>query len=204
MALDDSPAGVIGRILVVAYQLERRTNRLLAEYDLSLWQLDVLGALRRSGPSHALSPTELSQAVWLSSAAMTNRIDRLEESGLVRRARHPADRRGVLISLTERGREVTDAVMGPRLEDARQALASLSGEQLTQLSGMLAILQEHLSGECDRKPIANGRARNGPSGGAAGGTSEGTGTVQSNAGHPSDDGRGRAVFAPLPRDSFGT
>lgn len=148
---EPSPLGIVGRILAVAYQLERQANRQLAAYDLSLWQMDVLVALRRAGPPHAMTPTELTRAVSLSSAAMTNRIDRLEEVGLVTRSRHPADRRGVIISLTDQGQDVADYVTAPRQEEAREALAPLSEEQMRILADALALLQNHLSSRNRRR-----------------------------------------------------
>ena len=47
----------------------------------------------------------------LSSGAMTNRIDRLEQDGVVVRVRDPDDRRSVSVQLTPKGIELTDTVM---------------------------------------------------------------------------------------------
>jgi DNA-binding MarR family transcriptional regulator len=44
----------------------------------------------------------------LSSAGITSRLDRLEKRGYVKRTRHPNDRRGVLVELTESGRHVLE------------------------------------------------------------------------------------------------
>ena len=68
---------------------------------------------------------------------MTNRIDRLEERGLVRRAQDAEDRRGVNVSLTPKGiREINRAIQH-RLEAAARSLAALSEEEQKQLAGLL-------------------------------------------------------------------
>jgi len=77
--------------------------------------LDVLSALRRIGPPYRMSATELARWVLLSSGGMTSRLDRMEEAGLVRRRPDPSDRRGVLIELMPRGREVIDAAIDSHL-----------------------------------------------------------------------------------------
>jgi DNA-binding MarR family transcriptional regulator len=62
-----------------------------------------------------MSATELARWVLLSSGGMTNRLDRMEEAGLVRRGPDPTDRRGVLVELTPRGRRVIDAAIDAHL-----------------------------------------------------------------------------------------
>lgn len=49
------------------------------------------------------APTELSRAVGMTTAGMTNLLDRLEHDGYIRRERHRADKRRVLVTLTKQG-----------------------------------------------------------------------------------------------------
>jgi DNA-binding MarR family transcriptional regulator len=70
-------------------------------------------------------------------AGMTKLLDRLQAKELIQRQRHPADRRAVLISLTEQGQALL-----PRLRPAfgrvtSQLLAGFTEEEITQLTGML-------------------------------------------------------------------
>jgi DNA-binding MarR family transcriptional regulator len=83
-------------------------NPLFAEAGLQPGEFDVLATLRRSGDPYMLSPTRLYEAAMISSGGMTNRIDRLEQAGLVERRLDPNDRRGKLIALTATGRRVID------------------------------------------------------------------------------------------------
>jgi DNA-binding MarR family transcriptional regulator len=55
--------------------------------------------------------------------AVTNRIDRLEQDGIVTRLRDPGDRRGVIVQLTDKGLQLSDQVM-PVLSEKEQALLS--------------------------------------------------------------------------------
>lgn len=126
--LDASPMGVAGRVLRLAVFLERRVAETLARFDLTLWQFDVLATLRRTGAPYRLSPTQLMREVMLSSGAMTNRIDRLEARGLVRRLPDPSDRRSVQIELTAEGKRLVDEAVAARFEEARE-VAELLGKR---------------------------------------------------------------------------
>jgi DNA-binding MarR family transcriptional regulator len=84
-----------------------------------------------------MNPTALLNAVILSSGAMTNRLDRLEAMALVERLPDPADRRGRLVALTERGRELVDAAAVDHLEGEQRLLSGLDADEREQLAGLL-------------------------------------------------------------------
>jgi DNA-binding MarR family transcriptional regulator len=73
----------------------------------------------------------------LSSAGITSRIDRLERRGLVRRLDDPDDRRGVIIELTDEGREVVDQAVAALAISDRQLLERLDPHEVEQLEGLL-------------------------------------------------------------------
>jgi DNA-binding MarR family transcriptional regulator len=95
--------------------------------------------LRRQGKPYVLPATRLARETDLSSGAMTNRIDRLEARGLVRRRPDRNDRRGVNVSLTAKGRTLIDKAIQLRLESARRSLKALDAEQQRELAGLLRI-----------------------------------------------------------------
>ena len=83
--VDVSPLEVLSRVSRLARYLDRQRTVIFARHDLEIWSFDVLSALRRaSGPSN-LSPGQLLAQTLVTSGTMTNRLDRLEERGLVRR-----------------------------------------------------------------------------------------------------------------------
>ena len=145
--LDPSPLELVGRVLVLAQHLERSVNDALAAHGLSLGQFDILATLLREGPDGKLTPTQLMQSVALSSGGMTNRLDRLEEAGLVRRVADPDDRRGVLVTLTRKGREIIDAATTARFAEAAKSLPPLGLRERRELAGFLRNWLESVSPE---------------------------------------------------------
>jgi DNA-binding MarR family transcriptional regulator len=111
--------------------------RVFEAYGVSFGEYLVLAALRRAGPPYRMNPTALFNSVILSSGAMTNRLDRLEEMGLVERLPDPSDRRGRLVALTDSGRNLVDSAVVDYLEDEQQLLSSLDADEREQLAGLL-------------------------------------------------------------------
>src|SRR5690348_2124316 len=101
--------GVIGRLSRLSRELEQRLGPGFARHGLAAGLFDVLATLRRSGEPYRMRPTDLAQAVMLTSSGTTKRLDRLEAAGLIERRPDPQDRRGLLIELTTAGRELIDA-----------------------------------------------------------------------------------------------
>jgi DNA-binding MarR family transcriptional regulator len=69
----------------------------------------VLLALRRGGPPFAKRPTDLFQALLVTSGAITKQIDRLVGLDVVERKPDPDYRGGFLVQLTRRGLDMVDA-----------------------------------------------------------------------------------------------
>lgn len=135
--LDTSSLGVVIRVLSLHRAFVRQAGEALEPLGLELFEYDVLSALRRQGKPYALTATRLAAATGLSSGAMTNRVDKLEAQGLVRRKRHKIDRRGVIVSLTAAGRRTIDDAIKLRLEAADESLQSISSREKHQLAGLL-------------------------------------------------------------------
>lgn len=151
--LDPAPMGVIGRISRAAHTIGRALEANFADFGLNRGEFDVLATLRRSGPPHRLTPTALFTDLMLSSGAMTNRLDRLEQAELIVRLPDPADRRGTLVGLTPAGMALVDAALAAHLTKEQQLLGALSPaerEQLAQLLRRLLISLEHSSADNDR------------------------------------------------------
>ncbi len=106
---------LVPRVMRLAHLYDGEMARVSRSFGLKPGWLDVLSALRRIGPPHRMPATQLARGVLLSSGGMTNRLDRMEEAGLLRRRPDPSDRRGVLVELTGRGRWVIDAAIDAHL-----------------------------------------------------------------------------------------
>jgi DNA-binding MarR family transcriptional regulator len=135
--VDTEPFAVIGRIGRAAQLLDAGMESGLAEFGLRRWSWDVLTALRRSGAPYRSAPTSLYGSLMRTSGAISNRLRRLEEAGLVRRVPDPADGRGVLVELTPSGRRLVDRVIAKHLETERQMLAGLSRAEQRELQALL-------------------------------------------------------------------
>jgi DNA-binding MarR family transcriptional regulator len=138
--LDVEPLQVLSRVSRLARHLDIARRGAFASHGLETWEFDVLSALRRVGPPFQLTPGALLRATLVTSGTMTNRIDRLAAAGLVRREPDPRDRRGVLVTLSKRGRAVVDAAFTDLLDREQALLAALGEDQRQLLADLLRTL----------------------------------------------------------------
>ena len=135
--VDVSATHVLQRITRLYLLQSASFAEVFGRFGMTFGEYEVLAALVRSGPPHRLSPTDLAGAIVLSSGAMTNRIDRLEAAGLVERLPDPDDRRGTLVALTEKGRQVVDEALHAHLANEERLLGALSVRERQQLADLL-------------------------------------------------------------------
>jgi DNA-binding MarR family transcriptional regulator len=138
--LDVEPMQVLSRISRLARHLDIARRGAFADHGLESWEFDVLSALRRQGPPFQLTPGALLRATLVTSGTMTNRIDRLAAAGLVRREPDPRDKRGVLVTLTDQGRQSVDAALADLLHRERVLLAGLNTADRRRLADLMRIL----------------------------------------------------------------
>jgi DNA-binding MarR family transcriptional regulator len=100
---------------------------------------DVLATLRRSGPPYELTAGMLVRRTMVTTGAITNRIDRLAERGLVQREADADDRRKVLVRLTATGLALVDEVAAAHMDVEREILGGLSPRQRADLADLLRI-----------------------------------------------------------------
>jgi DNA-binding MarR family transcriptional regulator len=104
--MDLATEGLVSRIHKISRYIDKAMRETAGEFGLAVSDWDVLSSLRKQGPPYCLKPSELCTDMMLTSGAMTSRLDKLEEQGLVTRTPDPDDRRGVLVQLTDKGRDV--------------------------------------------------------------------------------------------------
>ncbi|OIJ87160.1 MarR family transcriptional regulator [Streptomyces sp. MUSC 14] len=135
--LDTRAMEVFGRIYRLSRAMGDRMEKAYQQYGISRGEFDVLATLRRSGEPYTLSPRQLSATLMLTTGGMTGRLDKLERGGLLRRSPDPHDRRGLKVTLTEKGLDVIDRAVGAGLAVQTAALSHLDDEQAGQLAGLL-------------------------------------------------------------------
>ncbi|GEK46948.1 MarR family transcriptional regulator [Halomonas pacifica] len=145
--LDLLPMEVVGYLKTSQLITQGRLNAFFKEHDLQAGEFDVLASLRRAGAPYALTPTQLFEALMISSGGMTNRLDRLERAGWIRRSPNPEDRRGVLVSLTDEGLALMNRLIPRHVANEARLLAALSREEQETLSRLLGKLLDGLEAE---------------------------------------------------------
>jgi DNA-binding MarR family transcriptional regulator len=142
--IDPEVEGIVVRIHDIRRLLHRSAEASLAEAGLTYEDFKVLISLHNNGRrSHGA----LSRDLMVSTGAMTNRLDKLEAAGLVRRERDPSDRRGVLLELTPEGRDRLDAYIAIGGARETELLHELAPEEKRQLNGLLRRLLLSLQSE---------------------------------------------------------
>ncbi|MBA3984066.1 MAG: MarR family transcriptional regulator [Acidimicrobiia bacterium] len=134
--IDVSPINVIGRVSRLSRLVDRRLAENFARYGIEAWMYDVLATLRRSGEPYELTAGDLVRQTMVTTGAITNRIDRLEQRGLVERA-SADDRRKVIVRLTKQGLDAVEEVVVDHMATERQILADLSSRQQHDLAHLL-------------------------------------------------------------------
>jgi DNA-binding MarR family transcriptional regulator len=128
---------IVPRILRLAHLWDEALQELTASFGLQRGWLDVLSALRRTGPPHRLPATRLARSVLLSSGGMTARLDRMEEAGLLRRRPNLNDRRGVLVEVTSKGKAVVEKVIDAQRDHYEPVLSVLTRTERKLFADML-------------------------------------------------------------------
>lgn len=97
----------------------------LAGLNRTDWRcLDILGT---RGP---MTAGQLAGAAGLTTGAVTGVLDHLESAGLVRRVRDTADRRRVIVEVTDEVARRAEPLYGPLMADSDEALSVFDEAQL--------------------------------------------------------------------------
>lgn len=164
--LDTSPVAVIARLGRAAAYTDTGINARLAEFGLARETWDVLASLRRTGPPHRLSPTQLYQALMRSSGAMTHRLTSIEHAGLIKRVADPEDGRSMLVELTSKGVTLVDRVAPQHLANEQRLLAALTEEEQQMLAALLRkLLRSYETARAVPPPSGRGGRRRSRRGG---------------------------------------
>lgn len=110
-------------------------NTRLRRHGLHLAAAQALTVLE--GADGPLTPNEINAHLHLTSGSVTSLLDRLEQRALVTRSPHPTDRRKVLVTITDAGRELVDWHLPETVAIQTALFQVLSPEQLTELNQLI-------------------------------------------------------------------
>ncbi len=129
----------------LARRWRHASTRALAPLGLTPGQERALRILTRS--DQAIRMGTIAERLGIVPRSATTVIDELEAQGLVRRTVDPANRRSVLVELTDAGRAVQADMAAARADAAEHIFGALTEAQRRQLSGLLDHLEEAATGD---------------------------------------------------------
>ncbi len=135
--LDSLTEGIVERIQILSKKFNQSMDATLAESDLDRHSFHLLGKLRSAGAPYRRSAGQLADQMHLSSGAMTNRLDRMEDAGLIRRLPDPNDRRGTLVEPTKAGHAAWDKAVGTQAQTEKLIASTLSQREREELHRLL-------------------------------------------------------------------
>jgi DNA-binding MarR family transcriptional regulator len=130
-------------IMQIGWLGQRQFMQLLSDdrFDLTVPQFHTL--LHLSYCDGECKMSDLARSTHQSAASLTGVVDRLLEKRLVARGRPDGDRRQVMVSATERGRVLLQAIKRARRAEMHSALTDIPPEEADEL---LRLLDAMLSG----------------------------------------------------------
>ena len=134
--VDPLAEGICDRISVIQRRLMLRSKRSLDHHGITWRDWQVLTNLMLGGDTPR-SPGDLASTLMVTTGAMTNVLDRLEEAGLTRRVRNPADRRGVIVEATADGVALWYAAVNELGEQEAGVVSVLTAPEQRRLNSLL-------------------------------------------------------------------
>jgi DNA-binding MarR family transcriptional regulator len=134
----------------------------VAAFGLNTGEFKCLLKLH-SREEEEITAGELADILDLSTGAMTNRLDGLEEAGYLTRRRDTQDRRSVLVAITPEGREVLGSAVAAQGAEERDLLATLAPPEREQLNALLRRVVRTIETSAEGEPSASGEPLSTPS-----------------------------------------
>lgn len=119
-----------------------RLEQLLKPYDITLVQYNVLRILKGAEPD-GLCRNEIRDRMLTRMPDMTRLLDRMEDAGLVARARETEDRRMVNTRLTSKGRRLVEELDPVVAAEHTRRFGHLTEEQMHTLIELLTSVRQH-------------------------------------------------------------
>lgn len=130
-------AAILARSERITRAAALEVDAALTQHGLDAGQFNVLSALRRAPPPHRLRPTEIFRALMISSGGLTDRLNRLERAGLIRRVHSNTDKRSAPVELTAEGTARVEAAFREQMSLENDLVAALGADEREHLVRLL-------------------------------------------------------------------
>lgn len=114
--------------------------------------LDLRRVIRRSGPPYELTTSGITRRTLITPGAVSQRVARAEQAGLVERSPSSVSHRGVSVRLTEAGHGLIEITVRQLLEHETDLVGALTAAERMALTGFLARLEQTLVASPRDKP----------------------------------------------------
>lgn len=128
----------------IAKVLADDRRRTLARLGIDPSTLDLLSVIRRAGPPYELTTREITTRTLVTAGAISQRLARAEQAGLVERTPSSASRRAVAVRLTDAGHAMIESTVQQLLEHEDGLVSALTADDRTTLTRVLAKLEKSL------------------------------------------------------------
>ncbi|WP_250037820.1 MarR family winged helix-turn-helix transcriptional regulator [Paractinoplanes maris] len=135
--MDDE--GLLEAFFAVSRQLRHRTREALEPWALTPSLGRAISVLSHHGD---LRPSALAEHLRIAPRSATEVVDDLQDAGLAERHPDPADRRAVLVTLTDEGVRISRDIRAARQAAGEQFFAKLSAGDRAELGRLLRRLRE--------------------------------------------------------------
>ena len=134
---DPTAAEVVSTVIRAGQSLYDELDRgMQASFGVSESVLQCLAVI--DGAERPLTPSDISERTFHSSATMTSLLDALEREGWARRAPNPDDRRSVLVEITDEGKALADRFLPGVRRVERVIVEDLTAAERSRLMATLA------------------------------------------------------------------
>lgn len=120
-------------------------RRVLADAGVDPATLDLLSVLRRAGAPYEVSTRELSRRTLVTAGAISQRVARAEDAGLVTRRTADDGSRAVVVTLTAAGHDLIERTVDQVLTRESELVASLSPTGRAHLAAQLQELLDDVA-----------------------------------------------------------
>lgn len=129
----------IAYVMALVYHLcEKRISRLLAPYEISPEQYNVLMALRFQEDGRGMTQTGIGRHLIVSPGSITRLVDKLSKRNLLTVVQNPRNRRENIVKITEEGIALTETIW-PRYDAAlRDLVGRVPPQKQEELAAVLA------------------------------------------------------------------